>query len=108
MIRRDGGRGDGRVFAGGSALCDSSGVRKTLGGAIALVDSSAEPGDSADDEDGAAGVGAVEGIGRSIHGFSLGMSGVVYCESAATGNSQRLGAQMPTRTRHAAMIRLAL
>lgn len=45
---------------------------------------------------------------RSIHGFSGGIRGTVYCAIALRDMSHRLGAQTPTRTRQAATRRLAL
>ena len=50
-----------------------------------------------------------EGVfGLSIHGFSLGVAGVVYCERAVRERSQRFGTHTPTRTRQAATSRLPL
>lgn len=43
-----------------------------------------------------------------IQGLSAGIWGVVYWASAAKERSQRFGAQMPTRTRQAAMTRFRL
>ncbi len=47
-------------------------------------------------------------LGRSIHGFSGGVSGTVYCFRAATDISHFLGVQTPTRTRQAVMSLFAL
>jgi hypothetical protein len=47
------------------------------------------------------------GSRRSTQGFSGGVSGVVYCESAASGRSNRRGVQTPMSRRHAAMSRFA-
>lgn len=47
-------------------------------------------------------------LGRSTHGFSGGVCGVVYWESAARDRSHRLGTHTPTKTLQAAMIRFAL
>jgi len=52
--------------------------------------------------------GAIVCFVLCTHGFSGGIAGVVYCERAAKGRSQLLGAQTPTNTRHAATSRLAL
>ena len=46
--------------------------------------------------------------GLSIQTDSGGVLGTVYCVSAARERSERLGAQTPTRTRHAATSRFAL
>ena len=45
---------------------------------------------------------------RSIHGFSGGIRGTVYCATAGRDKSHRFGAQTPTRTRQAATTRLTL
>ena len=45
---------------------------------------------------------------RSIHGFSGGIQGTVYCATAERERSHFLGTQTPTRTRQAATRRLAL
>jgi hypothetical protein len=47
-------------------------------------------------------------LGLSTHGFSFGVRGVVYCESAASESSQRFGAQRPNSTRQVATNRFAL
>lgn len=52
--------------------------------------------------------GAMAALVRSTHGLSAGVIGVVYCESAESDRSQRLGVHTPTKTRHAATSRLAL
>ena len=54
------------------------------------------------------GVMDVVDLGRSIQGFSFGLSGVVYCASAVIDSSHRFGAQTPKRTRQAATSRFAL
>lgn len=41
-------------------------------------------------------------FGRSIHGFSGGVSGTVYCFKAVPDKSHFLGVQTPTSTRQAA------
>jgi hypothetical protein len=51
-----------------------------------------------------------DGLGsllRSIHGFSGGRRGIVYCATASRERSHFLGAQTPTRTRQVATRRLA-
>lgn len=52
--------------------------------------------------------GTMAALVRSIQGLSAGVTGVVYCDSAASDRSHRFGVQTPTKTRHAATTRLAL
>jgi hypothetical protein len=47
-------------------------------------------------------------LGFCTHGFSFGMLGVVYGDSAVRDRSHFFGAQMPMRRRQAAIKRLAL
>ena len=61
-----------------------------------------------DEGEGVSGRDLALALVRSIHGFSGGILGTVYWATAERERSQRLGAQTPTRTRHAATSRLAL
>lgn len=45
---------------------------------------------------------------RSIHSFSAGTAGIVYCESAFSERSHFFGIHTPTSTRHAATRRFTL
>ena len=52
--------------------------------------------------------GSDSGLGLCTHGFSFGILGVVYGDRAVSERSHFFGAQMPMRTRQAAIKRLAL
>jgi hypothetical protein len=93
MMRREGGRRFGRAWTGGSSI--SVGPSVGLGSGLVVLDSVSF-------------LGGVLGFGLSIHGFSFGFSGVVYCERAAIESSHRFGVQTPKSTRQAATKRFAL
>lgn len=100
MSRREGGRrrlpeGDGEGGAGDVEFEEEEGSGDEAGSAV-------------EDAEGVTGRDFALAFERSIHGFSGGIRGTVYCAIALRDMSHRLGAQTPTRTRQAATRRLAL
>ena len=97
MSRREGGRR--RFSEGEGGVGEDEVVEEPAGEGVAR---------SAEEVEGVTGRDFALAFERSIHGFSGGIRGTVYCARALRDMSHRLGTQTPTRTRQAATSRLEL